>query len=208
MVRLALASLLVSVAVCNRAPEEPARVIEIAAQPPIAKPDVAAPTAAAAPARSTARCLLPTPSAPPPLAAPALRCPADPAGGPPKAPVASLHFLDAPATPLLEVELARTPEENARGLMYRTKMAADHGMFFALGSHEDLAFWMLNTCISLDMLFVESDGTIVGLLENVPTLDDDPRSVGCASSYVIETNAGWCRQHGIKAGQRVELPRL
>ena len=202
MHRMALGSLLVSISVCNRTPEEPQRPSAVT---------IATPSAAVDPhpaPRNDHRCLRATPDAPPPVAPPAQRCPVDPAGGPPAAAATTLHFTEASGSPGLEVELAKTPEQSARGLMYRTHMASDHGMLFALGTRDDHAFWMHNTCISLDMMFVDDDGTIVGLLENVPTLDDHPRSVGCASRYVIETNAGWCRQHGVSAGQRVELPRL
>lgn len=106
----------------------------------------------------------------------------------------------------VEAELARTPQESERGLMFRTKMAEDHGMLFDLGDRREHAFWMHNTCLPLDMMFVDDDGTIVGVLENVPTLNDEERTVGCPSSWVLEVNAGWSRRHGVRAGQRLTLP--
>ena len=54
---------------------------------------------------------------------------------------------------------------------------------------------------------IDDDGVIVGILENVPTLNDAPRTVGCPSSWVLETNAGWSRRHGVRAGQKMKLPR-
>ncbi len=162
----------------------------------------------AATARPAVRCIKTTPDTPPPVAAPAIKCPKDPLGGPPKAQVVTLKFVDGTNAPKLESEVARSPDETERGLMYRTTMLADHGMIFLMGAHEEHTFWMRNTCIPLDMLFVDTDGTIVGILENVPTLNEDPRTVGCASSYVVETNAGWCRGHGVKAGQKIALPSL
>jgi uncharacterized protein len=178
-------------AVCSRTPEEP-----IAPTPPVA-------TVTTAAASAVPKCIRATPDAPPPTALPAARCPPDPLGGPPSAPIAPLRFSGG----VLQAEVARSSAETERGLMYRTSMAEEHGMIFVM-PHEEHTFWMHNTCIPLDMLFVDDDGTIVGILENVPTLNDDQRTVGCESTYVIETNAGWCRRHGVKAGQKVELPKL
>jgi uncharacterized membrane protein (UPF0127 family) len=87
-------------------------------------------------------------------------------------------------------------------------MAADHGMLFDLRYRSDHEFWMHNTCIPLDLLYVDEDGLIVGIVENAPTLDDSPRGVGCLSRYVLEVNAGWSRRHTVKAGQRMSIPPL
>ena len=103
---------------------------------------------------------------------------------------------------------AATPRETERGLMYRRAMPPMQGMFFSLGGRRVQTFWMRNTCIPLDMLFVDQDGLIVGILENVPPMNDEPRSVGCPSPYVLEMNAGWSRRHGVRAGQKVRLPAL
>jgi uncharacterized membrane protein (UPF0127 family) len=181
---------------CNHTPEEPVHI----------SPDPS--TKVAAPTKPAPRCIKTTPDTPPPAVAPAKTCPKDPLGGPPKAQVVSLGFVGAANAPKLEAEVARSPDETERGLMFRTSMPADHGMVFLMGAHDEHTFWMRNTCIPLDMLFVDSDGTIVGILENVPTLNEDPRTVGCASNYVVETNAGWCRSHGVKAGQKIALPTL
>jgi hypothetical protein len=107
--------------------------------------------------------------------------------------------------PRVIAEIARTEAETSRGLMYRTSMPEDEGMIFAM-DRRDHVFWMRNTCIPLDMLFIDEDGTIVGIEENVPVLNDAERSVGCLSTHVLEVNAGWSRRHGVKAGQRVKLP--
>jgi uncharacterized membrane protein (UPF0127 family) len=90
--------------------------------------------------------------------------------------------------------------------MYRTSMPEDQGMLFDQGSREVQRFWMHNTCIPLDMLFIDDDGFIVGIAESVPTLNDRPRGVSCPSTYVLEVNAGWSRRHGIRAGMHVRLP--
>lgn len=107
----------------------------------------------------------------------------------------------------VEADLVSTEHDTQRGLMYRKSMPEERGMLFDLRSREDHQFWMHNTCIPLDLLYIDTDGLVVGIVENAPTLNDSPRGVGCPSSYVLETNAGWSRRHGVKAGQHVTLPR-
>jgi uncharacterized membrane protein (UPF0127 family) len=92
--------------------------------------------------------------------------------------------------------------------MYRTKMAEDKGMLFRLEKHVEHTFWMRNTCIPLDLLFVEDDGLIVGIVESAPTLNDAPRTVGRPSSWVLEVNAGWSRRHSVRAGQKLVIPAV
>lgn len=79
-------------------------------------------------------------------------------------------------------------------------------MLFYLGTRDDHAFWMRNTCIPLDLLYVDADGTIVGILEDVPILNDDQRAVGRPSTHVLEVNGGWCRRHGVRIGQKLLFP--
>jgi uncharacterized membrane protein (UPF0127 family) len=95
-----------------------------------------------------------------------------------------------------------------RGLMYRKSMPADRGMLFDLRVRDDHKFWMHNTCIPLDLVYIDTDGLVVGIVENAPTMNDDSRGVGCSSRYVLEVNAGWTRKHGVKAGQHAKLPPL
>ena len=103
------------------------------------------------------------------------------------------------------LERALTDEHRSRGLMYRTSMPKDHGMLFSWETEEVQSFWMRNTCIPLDMLFVAKDNTIAGILEQVPTLNEAPRSIPCPVAHVLEVNAGYCRKHGVRAGQRISL---
>ncbi len=130
-------------------------------------------------------------------------CPADP-GPVPELARAVVEFEGAKAS--VSVELAKEPEHRQRGLMYRTAMAENDGMLFQFDEESTLTFWMRNTCLPLDMLFIASDGTIVGIEENTPTLTDQEFSVGCKSRYVLEVNAGWARKNGIRAGMRARLP--
>ncbi len=190
---------------CNRAPDEPPP------PPPASAVVLPAATGAAAaasphgPAPSTPSCVVPMAPVASPAPKPAAHCPKDPEGGPPFVPVMPVKFPDTGAS--VDAELARTPAETERGLMFRTHMAEERGMLFFLEDRSDHTFWMHNTCIPLDMLFIDEDGTIVGVVENAPTLNDETRSVGCPSRYVLEVNAGWTRRHGVKPGQKVILPK-
>lgn len=152
------------------------------------------------------RCMKDTPASPPAPAAPgpAPGCPADPEGALPGAPVVPVGFADPGIH--LDAELVSSQHDTTRGLMYRRSMPTDHGMLFDLRVRDDHQFWMHNTCIPLDLLYIDEDGLVVGIVENAPTLDDTSRGVGCPSRYVLEVNAGWTRKHGVRAGQLVSLP--
>jgi uncharacterized membrane protein (UPF0127 family) len=149
-------------------------------------------------------CLVPTPAEAPPEQRPASACPADPES-PYDLPRGEVSFPDAPGTPRVGVELARQPRELSRGLMYRTSMPEEQGMLFSWSDERVRSFWMQNTCIPLDMLFIARDGTIVGIVEQVPVLNELPRSIPCPAAHVLEVNAGWSRRHGVKAGMHVTV---
>lgn len=147
----------------------------------------------------------PTPKSPDPA------CPKDSEASPPKLRAGKVTFLagdgsDRKEIPI-DVEIAENDHDRQRGLMFRKEMADTHGMIFVFAEKEDHSFWMHNTCIPLDMLYIDDDGLIVGIEENTPTLSDDTFSVGCPSSYVLEVNAGWTRKNGVKAGQWVKIER-
>jgi uncharacterized membrane protein (UPF0127 family) len=168
------------------------------------------PLAQVAPPKASAsaeRCILPTPKEPsrPAFAGPVPdpRCPADP-GPIPKLRSGKVVFPEAART-TLSVEIAAQDAERMRGLMFRKQLDETRGMIFRFEEREDHTFWMKNTCIPLDMLFIDGDGVIVGIEENVPTLNESSYHVGCPSNYVLEVNAGWARRHGVVAGQRVIL---
>ena len=108
----------------------------------------------------------------------------------------------------LTVEIAQTQDELELGLMYRTGLPADAGMLFVFEQSNIYPFWMKNTKIPLDMMWVDSNRTIVAVKENVPPCTADPCPVydpGAAARYVIEANAGYAANHSIAAGQPVRL---
>jgi uncharacterized membrane protein (UPF0127 family) len=152
------------------------------------------------------RCILPTPATAPQAvpAGPAPGCPPDPEGPSKPTVVAHVTFPETPDV-AVDAEVVRSEHDTMRGLMYRTSLADDRAMLFDLRVREDHKFWMHNTCIPLDLLYVDEDGLIVGIVENAPTLNDEPRGVGCPSLYVLEVNAGWARRHGIRAGKHMNI---
>ena len=125
--------------------------------------------------------------------------------GPPKVPLGRVTFPDAAQGLPLEVELMLTEAHQDRGMMWRKEMAESHGMMFVFPEPAVHTFWMRNTCLSLDLIYVAADGFIVGIVENARTLDDDPLGINCKAKYVIEVNAGYSRRHGVRAGQTVQI---
>jgi uncharacterized membrane protein (UPF0127 family) len=158
-------------------------------------------------AADAGRCVRSTPRDPPAAlpSGPAPGCPADPERGSGKLPVVRVAFPEAGGV-AVEAELVRSEHDTMRGLMYRKTLGAERGMLFDLEVRDDHKFWMHNTCIPLDLLYIDEDGLLVGIVENAPTLDDTSRGVGCPSRWVLEVNAGWSRRHGVVAGQHVKLP--
>jgi uncharacterized protein len=167
----------------------------------------AAPVAPLPPQGENARCVQPAPADAPRAVGPgpAPGCPPDPEGGASKLPIVRVTFPDASGVGV-DAELVRSEHDSMRGLMYRKSLGAERGMLFDLLVRDEHKFWMHNTCIPLDLLFVDEDGLLVGIVENAPTLNDESRGVGCPSRWVLEVNAGWSRRHGVKAGQHVSLP--
>ncbi len=105
----------------------------------------------------------------------------------------------------VHVEVARNDATRMRGLMFRREMADDHGMIFVFHEAAHQTFWMHNTLIPLDMIFIRPDRTILGIVRNATPETDDPRDVPGDSQYVLEVNGGWCQRNNVNAGDRLEL---
>ncbi len=103
------------------------------------------------------------------------------------------------------VELARTSAEREQGLMYREQLAADAGMLFIFERPGPLTFWMKNTFIALDMIFIGADRRIVGIVENAEPRTLSARRVDGLAEYVLEINGGLSAKLGIQAGARVDF---
>ena len=106
-------------------------------------------------------------------------------------------------------QVRATDAERSLGLMHRkTPLGDDSGMLFVMDRNEDHGFWMKNTYIPLDMIFISEDRVVVGFLQDVEPLTQSNRSVGKDSRYVLEVDGGWCERHGVSIGNRVELALL
>ena len=106
------------------------------------------------------------------------------------------------------VEVARTPEQQEQGLMFRERLGADEGMIFPFDFPRPASFWMRNTLIPLDMLFVREDGTIARIAANtVPMSEETVNSRGELVAAVLELRGGRAAELGISEGDRVSWPR-
>lgn len=101
------------------------------------------------------------------------------------------------------VELAIRPEDQARGLMERPSLPERAGMLFDFGQERIVSFWMKNTLISLDMLFIAKDGRIVEMAERRVPLSLTPISSAIPARAVLEINGGLAERLGIHAGDHV-----
>lgn len=129
-------------------------------------------------------------------------------GGRPAGPVAVIERQGRePVTVALEV--VRTPAELQKGLMWRTELADGTGMLFVFPREEEHAFWMKNTLIPLDMIFIAREGPatgrIAGVHANAVPHSTAPVTVGKPSTWVLEVPGGWCAREGVQAGDRVRL---
>lgn len=107
-----------------------------------------------------------------------------------------------------DIRLAVSPEERAQGLMFVESMPADAGMLFVFENERALGFWMKNTLIPLDMIFITSRGTIRKVHENAIPHDLTTIRSGGPALAVLEINGGVARQLGIAKGALVRHPSL
>lgn len=108
----------------------------------------------------------------------------------------------------VEVEVVSSGPLLQKGLMYREHLAPDAGMLFLMGYESDHAFYMRNTLIPLDMIFITKDLTIAGIVENAEPRTETLRRVGKTSLYVLEVNGGWTASHHIAPGAKVRFANV
>jgi uncharacterized protein len=106
---------------------------------------------------------------------------------------------------VFQVEVADTPAKRELGLQYRKELGSDRGMIFLFAAEAPQTFWMKNTPIPLDMIFINRDRRIVGIIEQTVPYSLESRSVKAPSQYVLEINGGLAKRHGIQAGDRVRF---
>jgi len=136
------------------------------------------------------------------LLAPAAGCRSRPDG-----PTLVIHPAGRPPV-TVTVELATTPEKRTYGLMYRRQLAPDAGMLFVFPQEAPQQFWMHNTQIALDIMYIEDDGRIARIYERTTPLSDTALPSGTPVRFVLEVVGGFSARHGIQAGDPVELGAL
>jgi uncharacterized membrane protein (UPF0127 family) len=129
-----------------------------------------------------------------------------PAAASTPAPAMPKVFLTSPGGELpISVEIVSTPAAIERGLMFRSHLPPEQGMLFLMDQQKVWSFWMHNTLIPLDIIFISNDMTIAGIAENAEPRTDDLRQVASPSSFVLEVNGGYCAAHKIAAGAKVRF---
>ena len=108
----------------------------------------------------------------------------------------------------VDAEVAATPEARTRGLMWRKSLPAGTGMFFAFPEEDVLSFWMKNTLIPLDIIFISSSFRVVDIAAWCTPKSLDARSPSSKARYVLEVPGGWTAKTGIAPGSRVQVHGL
>ncbi|MDJ0860321.1 MAG: DUF192 domain-containing protein [Dinoroseobacter sp.] len=106
------------------------------------------------------------------------------------------------------IEVVDTPETRAQGLMFRETMARREGMLFVYERPQSVSFWMRNTLIPLDMIFVDARGVVQKVHRDAVPLDETPIPGGTNILVVLEVNAGQAEQFGIGPGTEMRHPSL
>jgi len=118
----------------------------------------------------------------------------------------TLEIVSKSGVHVFRVELAVTDEQRARGLMFRRSLPEGQGMLFKFEPDQVIQMWMHNTYISLDMIFIRSDGRVLRIAESTKPESDSIISSGAPARGVLEVIAGTARKLGIAPGDRVAHP--
>ncbi len=120
--------------------------------------------------------------------------------------VQPLEIVTKSGVHVFSVEMAKTEQERATGLMYRKELAEGRGMLFDFSPEQQVSMWMKNTFIPLDMIFIRSDGRILRIAENTEPHSERIISSGGLAKGVLEVIGGTARKYGIQVGDRVAHP--
>jgi hypothetical protein len=120
---------------------------------------------------------------------------------PQRLPTATLRVGDI----ALVVEVAKGRDEQAKGMMFRRRLGPDEAMFFVFDRQTNLAFWMKNTSVDLDLAYVAADGRIVQT-ERMKAFDTSLVYSREPARFALEVPAGWLEAHGIEVGAQVTIP--
>ena len=139
---------------------------------------------------------------------PTVRGSARPAATPVRHPLSGLEVVPltvsrAKSAHTFQVEVARTGAEQAKGLMFRTALGPDEGMIFPMNPPRHASFWMRNTVIPLDILYIGADGRIMNMWENTVPYSEEPLPSNGVVKGVLELRGGRAKQLGIMPGDKV-----
>ncbi|MEW5855576.1 MAG: DUF192 domain-containing protein [Myxococcota bacterium] len=143
-----------------------------------------------------------------------LACQSQDATAAPKTPSANARpnyrwakiFVQSPRGEIaLKVEIAEDNTQRSHGLMFKERLPDGEGMLFVFPETSEHFFWMKNTPLPLDMIFLGEDRKVVGVYENATPLSTARMGVGKPSRYVLEVPAGWARANGVGPGTQVRF---
>ena len=106
---------------------------------------------------------------------------------------------------VIDIEIADNEQKTAQGLMYRSSMPQNAGMLFLMPREDIQSFWMRNTYIPLDMIFVNSNKEIVTIHANTTPMNENSYISKAPALYVVEVNAGYCNKNNIKEGDKIDF---
>lgn len=120
-----------------------------------------------------------------------------------------LSFVDASGKELskLEIEIVDNAADRQKGLMFRKSMPEHRGMLFIFETEEPQAFWMKNTLMSLDIIYVDNKNTVVSIQKRATPLNEKSLPSEKPAIYVVETNAGYADKFGIKEGVKINFKK-
>lgn len=118
----------------------------------------------------------------------------------------TIEIVSKTGVHVFTVELAVNDEERARGLMFRTELPEGRGMLFDFYNEQERSFWMKNTPISLDIIFIRGDGTIRRIAADTVPFSEDQIPSGGPARAVLEVAAGTAKKLGIQPGDKVAAP--
>jgi hypothetical protein len=123
----------------------------------------------------------------------------------PTTPMPKVYLSTPQGEVAVTVEVVATAAKIERGLMFREHLPPDDGMLFFMNEDRIWPFWMRNTLIPLDMIFIAKDLTIAGIVQNAEPRTESLRRVEAPSLYVLEVNGGYCAAHKVAAGTKVRF---
>jgi hypothetical protein len=121
-------------------------------------------------------------------------------------PIVTVHSASGDTS--VTVELALSPQQQERGLMFRTELAENAGMLFVFPDDGERTFWMSNTPLPLDILYIRGDATVLSIAARATPYSEKLIPSRGPARYVLEVGGGWAERHGVKPGDRLTLPAL